>query len=438
MNRKRTATEHSAQIERLSHEGRGIALIDGKITFIQDALPNETVKFTYQRKKGQHDEGITTEVITPSSDRTTPICKHFLTCGGCSLQHMSHALQLSFKQQSVADLLHNSTSTSPIHWLAPLEGDQTHYRRKARLSVKYVEKKGKVLVGFRERNGRYVANIDQCDILSHAVGQQLDAISQCLLTLDAKSSIPQIEIAVSDTQTALIIRHLNPLSTHDKDALLAFGQTHDFTLYLQPKGPDTIHAFYPDTASALTYTLKNFPLTFSFQPQQFIQVNGSINDQMIKQTIDLLELTPTDHVLDLFCGIGNFSLPLALHCQHVTGVEADSSAIEQAKINAKNNQLENCSFYCADLFQNDYNVTWAQQRFDKILLDPPRSGAKEVLAYINKWQPTRIVYVSCNPATLARDAATLLAYGYELDTAGVMDMFPHTAHVEAMCLFVKR
>ncbi len=430
--------ELTTTIERLSHEARGIAQIDGKTTFIRDALPGETVRFSHTRRRGRFDEGQTLEVLTASPERTSPHCAHFGTCGGCSLQHMQHDAQISHKEASLINLLQHQGHAEPKSWLPPLTRNTLGYRHKARLSIRYVAKKGKVLVGFRERDGRFVADLNQCHILHPSVGLHLSDISDCLLTLDARSSIPQIEIAIGDNITALIVRHLEPLSTTDLEKLKALAEQHQYRLYLQPKGPDSIHLYHPtNTSPLMQYSLSDHELTLQFHPSQFIQINPSMNQAMLNQAIKHLELTPNDHVLDLFCGIGNFSLPMAKQCHHVTGIEGDDTAVSQARANATHNHLNNTTFEVANLFEPEATTPWIQQRFDKVLLDPPRAGAQEILPFLNTWQPKIIVYISCNPATLARDTAIIQSLQYSLDKAGIMDMFPHTQHTEAMAVFYR-
>ena len=432
---QKTAT---LQITALSHEGRGIAKEDGKITFVFGALPNETVKVLYTYTRGKFNEANTTEVITAADNRVSPPCQYFGTCGGCGLQHLKHADQIHHKQATLSELLLHQASATPKQWLAPITDQQLGYRRKARLSVRHVAGKQKVLVGFRERYSRYVANIDHCVILHPSVGQHINDISDMLYTLEQRDHIAQIEVAITDDTSALIIRHLQPLPEHDLDILKQFADTFNFQIYLQPKGIKTIHLFHPENINdKLSYTLQQDNITLEFHPSQFTQINQAINDKMIIQAIELLDLQPTDSVLDLFCGIGNFSLPAARHSQHVTGIEGADDAVKQAQDNAHLNNIENTEFHCANLFEACADFDWAKQSYDKVIIDPPRSGAEYILTLLPTLQPKRIVYVSCNPATLARDSQYIIAAGYRLENAGIMDMFPHTQHVEAMALFVR-
>lgn len=425
-------------IDSMSHEGRGIAHIDGKTIFISGALLGERVTFNYTSKKTNYDEGHVVSVITPSSDRVPPRCVHFGVCGGCSLQHMSHEAQIAHKQKTIAELIQKETGVAPKQWLAPLISDPWGYRRKARLSVKYVIKKDKVLVGFRERKGRFVADLTECHVLDQSVGSQLEALSTLLMGLEARDTIPQIEVAVGDQATAIILRHLKPLVASDLNALVDFTRKQSWILLLQPDGVDTIHLVEPEGHSPLlNYSLNDYDLSMQFNPSQFIQVNATINNKMLSQAIDLLDLQSTDKVLDLFCGVGNVTLPIARSAAQVVGIEGENAAVEQAKENAKNHLINNCQFYCADLFQSDYNDEWAIVEYDKVVLDPPRAGAKEIIPTLSRWNPTKVVYISCNPATLARDAQLLIQQGYQLDQAGIMDMFSHTQHIEVMALFTK-
>lgn len=429
-----------ATITGLSHEGRGIAHIDGKTTFLFGGLPGETVEFSYTRQRGAFDEGDVTAVLKRSEQRSDELCQHFGLCGGCSLQHLQHKAQIDIKQQSLAEQLTHQTNITPNTWLAPLVASPWQYRRKARLSVRHVPKKNKVLVGFRERNGRFVADLQRCPVLAQHVGEHIQALSELLFHFEHKDAIPQIEIAMGDEDIAIIIRHLQNFSDTELAQLTDFVRTRQWRLYLQPKGIDSVQLHYPteDTNPLLHYQLHQYSLTLYFHPSQFIQVNSSLNQQMVDQAIELLDLQPSDSVLDLFCGIGNFSLPIATRTKHVVGVEADNSAVLQAQKNADYNKLTNTEFYAADLFETDYSpqAPWVRH-YDKLLLDPPRSGAAAMIAQLPRFQVSRIVYVSCNPATLARDTQALLAQGYQLEAAGMIDMFPHTQHTEAMTLFTR-
>jgi 23S rRNA (uracil1939-C5)-methyltransferase len=425
-------------ISALSHEGRGIAHIDGKTTFIEGALPGEEIEFRYTKRHRQYDEGQTVQVLTPSAERVAPLCRHYDICGGCTLQHMAPEAQILHKQQALLDLLARIGKVTPSVILPPLVGPVWGYRSKARLGVKYVIKKEKLLVGFRERDPRFLADISHCEVLHPAVGQQLEALKAMIASLTCYTQIPQVEVAVSEDTVALIFRHMEALPQGDRDKLVEFGKARQWHIYAQPKGPTTIHRLWPTTGlERLTYQLPEYNLKMQFHPIDFTQINTVINQQIVAQALQLLQLEATDTALDLFCGIGNFTLPLARFCREVVGVEGSATSIARARENATLNDISNVDFHVADLSKDTSHFPWIHHRYDKVLLDPPRTGALDVLPGVLKWQPTRIVYVSCNPATLARDAAKLQELGYTCHSAGVMDMFPQTSHVEAMVLFVK-
>lgn len=435
-----------ATIESLSHEGRGVAHIDGKATFISGALPGEEVTFIYTAKSRNHDEGKIHSVISASPDRVEPKCEHYAVCGGCSLQHLSSQAQISYKQQAMLEGLKYIGKVEPQEVFEPLTGDVWGYRRKARLGAKFVFKKDKVLVGFRERHASFLADIDSCEVLHPSVGKQLKAIQTLMYDMASRDTTPQIEVAVGDESTALIIRHLKPLSAEDQSAWVSFAQTHDYQLYLQPKGPDTVHRIWPSAddadATSLFYQHPTFDTTVAFGPQDFFQVNSSINRQMVPRAVELLQLTGKERVLDLFCGLGNFTLPIARHAAHVTGVEGDLTMVKRARQTAIANGIENTDYYASNLMgtaQELKREPWLKNHYDCILLDPPRSGAKEIIEHFGKLKAKRIVYVSCHPATLARDVGELVhTHGYTLCGAGVMDMFPQTAHVESIAVFEKK
>ncbi len=435
--RKRLPEERvEANIESLSPEGRGVAHVEGKVVFVDFALPGETVAFKYTRQGKKFDEARAVSIIKASDDRVEPVCAHFGVCGGCSMQHQSLAAQISSKQDALMQQFQHLGQIQPQQIRPPLTGPTKHYRQKARLGVKYVFKKARVLVGFREKGNAFLADLRSCPVLHESVGNRLEALSELIMSMQARESIPQIEVAVSDSQTALVFRHLEALSDADKSALKLFAQKYDLQILLQSGGPDTVSALWPENPPPLSYVLKEQGVKIEFQPNDFIQVNSEINQAMVSNALQMLELNPDDRVLDLFCGLGNFTLAMARQCAQVTGVEGAQSMVIKARHNAQINQIENASFYAADLSVDIENEPWIGQQYDKILLDPPRSGAMEVLKHIGKLSAKRIVYVSCNPATLARDAHELVhEHGYTLEGAGVMDMFPHTAHVESIALF---
>lgn len=426
----------NAEITSYSHDGRGIVRIDGKTTFVSGALVGEEVTIEYIKKHSQFDEAKAIEILKPSSDRVSPKCQHFDMCGGCSLQHIDASKQIVMKQAALLDQFSRTSQLEPKEVLPPVTGLEWGYRHKARLGVKYVAKKQKVLVGFREKNGSFLADLNVCEILHPSVGTKLKEWSAFIESLSIFKHIPQLEVAVGDDGTAIIIRHLKSFSKKDIDATIAFAQEHDYQIYLQPKGPKTIRKIWPlDEEMRLHY--RNDDILFSFHPIDFTQVNPEINTKMVALAVELLDLQKTDSVLDLFCGLGNFTLPIAKRAGDVVGVEGAAEMVERAASNANANGIGNTRFYTADLAKELPPEPWVKASYDKLLLDPPRSGVTGVLPYIEKWNPTRIVYVSCNPATLARDAGEIAALGYTLHKAGVLDMFPHTSHVESIALFVR-
>lgn len=440
---KPSAEPFRLDIDRLSHEGRGIAHLDGRIVFVEGALTGESVQAQLTSQRGSYAEAKTLEVLTASPERVTPPCPHFTQCGGCSLQHLAPQAQLRFKEAALHDRLHHETGLADYERLPVLSGEVLGYRRKARLAVRYVPKKGRVLIGFRERHSNYITDMDSCAVLDPRVGTLLPALEELISGMDARETLPQVEVALGDPDTpehtALVLRHLQPLSAGDRDKLVAFATQHDLSFYLQPKGPESVHKLHPaEGPERLYYRLPAFDLELAFHPLDFTQVNAGINRMMLEQAVRLLDPQPTDKVLDLFCGLGNFTLPLATKAREVLGVEGVETMVHRGNENAARNGLTNVSFRCADLSLPPQTHPWLLQGFDKVLLDPPRSGALEVLPAVIAARPTRIVYVSCNPATLARDAGVLHAHGYELAAAGAMDMFPHTSHVEAMALFLPR
>lgn len=426
-------------IETLSHEGRGISKINGKTTFIDNALPDETVTFRYLKKYKTYDEGWADMILHPSSERVEPSCAHFLTCGGCSLQHMAKAQQITFKQAVLLEQLAHFAKLEPTTLLPPLLGPSYGYRRKARLSVRFVAKKDRVLVGFHEKNGRYVADIENCPILVPTLSRLIAPLKACLMTMAAYRDIPQIEVASGDEEDALIFRHQQPLIPSDQEKLIALGRSHGVQIYLQSGNLTTTRRILPDEGEdRLIYRFAQHDVSLKFHPHDFIQVNAFINERLVDQVLELLALKPADQVLDLFCGLGNFTLPIAKYCQQVTGVEGDQRMVDRAQENALFNQLTNTHFLAHDLTLPFVNSHFFVKHYDKILLDPPRSGAREILADLAQLKPQKIVYISCNPATLARDAGELVhQHGFRLESVGIMDMFPQTRHVESIAVFIK-
>lgn len=427
-----------AVIEKFSHDGRGIARINGKTTFIQGALPGETILFQYTKIKSDFDEGVAIDVIDASKLRAAPPCLHYAECGGCSLQHLNQEAQIHIKQTLLLDSLQRIGKVVPESILAPLLSTGLHYRNKARLSVRFVNKKQKALVGFREKsNSRYIADIDSCTILHAELGNRLADLKDLIASLDNPHAIAQIELAAGDKEIALIFRNLEILNAADELKLKNFAQRYQFIIFMQPEGPESVYLLYPpNAASFLKYSHVVENINFYFHPNDFMQVNAEINQTMVSQALDLLALKSQDNVLDLFCGLGNFSLPIAKYAHWVTGIEGSDTMVERATMNAALNHIVNCSFLCSNLDQPQILLPYKNQGINKVLLDPPRAGALEIVKSISYISPETIVYVSCNPATLARDSGILVHdHGYRLKAAGVMDMFSHTAHVESMVLF---
>ena len=421
-------------ISGITHDGRGVAHVDGKAIFVVGALAGERVRLKFTGKHRRYDEAVVEEIIVASPDRVVPRCPHFGVCGGCALQHLSPEAQIAGKQRVLIENLERIGKVEAQQILPPLTDQPWGYRRKARLSVKFVEKKGRVLVGFREIEGRFVADIHRCEVLHPAVGEKIESITALIESLDAKREIPQIEVAAGDDLVSLVIRHMRPLSEHDVAALTSFAQTSGLGIFLQSGGMDSVKALWPEHIQ-LSYRLPG-DLDLEFQPLDFVQVNAGMNRRMIERTLDLLAPTPDDRVLDLFCGLGNFTLPLARRALEVTGVEGEAGLVRRAQQNAIRNNVHNANFFSADLAADQRTASWAKADYDLLLLDPPRSGAAEVLEYLPKQSTRRVVYVSCHPGSLARDAGTLVhRHGFVLKSAGVMDMFPHTAHVESIALF---
>jgi len=441
--RKKRLPEEPVEVEitALSNEGRGIAHVDDRAVFIDQALKGERVLFKYTRLTSKIAEGRAVEVLKPSPLRVEPACSAFEMCGGCSLQHMSSEAQIELKQSMLLDqLAHNGVN--PAEVIPPLLGAEYGYRHKARLGVRYVHKKEMVLVGFRERNSSFITVTQRCEVLHPSVGAIISEIADCINKMEARRSIPQIEVAVGDNQTVLVFRHLEALPEKDRALLSDFCQAHSLVCYLQAGKPDELELLYPQQAETLYYMLpaaSGEDLKIEFQPSDFTQVNPDINRRMVSNAIGYLSLKDSDTVLDLFSGLGNFSLAMARGCGKVVAVEGSLVMVRKARENAELNGIENAEFCYADLYGDEVAAApWLKQKYDKILLDPPRSGAAEILPTLKKMGASIIVYVSCHPATLARDAAVLVNdLGYKLTKAGIMNMFPHTGHVESTAVFEK-
>lgn len=429
--------EFEIDISDLGHDGRGVARVDGKAVFVADALPGERVRARLLRKHRQFDEAQCVEVLQASPDRVAPRCPHYGTCGGCALQHLAPPAQIAAKQHVLAENFARIGKVEPRHWLPPLTAEPWGYRRRARLSVKHVAKKGKTLVGFRERDSRFVADLSRCEVLDPSLGEKLGVLGELLNAMEGAAAIPQIEFSAGDDARALVFRHLQPLSSSDLGKLEAFGREHGFVILLQPGGVDSVHALAEH--ARLHYALREYELDFDFLPLDFVQVNALLNERMIAHALALLDPQPTDRVLDLFCGLGNFSLPIARRASEVCGVEGDAGLIERARANAARNGVTNAEFVVGDLSLDPHGTAWTRAPHDKWLLDPPRTGAAALLERLPGKSVHRVVYVSCHPGSLARDAGTLVhRHGFALRCAGVMDMFPHTAHVESIALFERQ
>ncbi|HKV65150.1 MAG TPA: TRAM domain-containing protein, partial [Rhodanobacteraceae bacterium] len=346
-----------AFIDDLSHDGRGVARVDGKTVFVADALPGERVRARLTRKHRHFDEACAEEILESSPDRVAPRCPHFGVCGGCVLQHLAPAAQIVSKQNVLAQNFMRIGHVEPVRWLAPLTADVWGYRRRARLSVKHVPKKGKTLVGFRERDPRFVADLAHCDVLDPALGEKLDVLGALLNGMEGAASIPQIEFSAGDAARVLVFRHLQPLSGTDREKLAAFGREHGFDILLQPGGADSVHALEPGGID-LHYTLPAYDLKLAFTPLDFVQVNARINQKMIAHALELLRPSEHDRVLDLFCGLGNFSLPIARQAARVGGVEGDTGLVERARANAAANGIVNAEFQVGDLAGDVRGSAW--------------------------------------------------------------------------------
>jgi 23S rRNA (uracil1939-C5)-methyltransferase len=425
-------------IESLTHDAKGVTHLEGKATFVHGSLPGERVRFLYTGRWRKYDEGRVVEVLEPSPERVEPRCEQFGLCGGCSLQHQAHEAQIHAKQQAMLDALKHIGKVEPDEVLPPLLGDASWgYRRKARLGVRHVPKKGGTLVGFRERGSSRVADLACCHVLHPRVGELLPHLRALIDALSMPTQVPQIEMAMGDETCVLIFRLLEPPTEEDLRLLGEFGPKHQVAIYLQEGGPETVRPL-DGVGVELTYALPEFDLQLHFLPSDFTQVNSDINRKMVHRAVEMLQLSPQDQVLDLFCGLGNFTLPLARQAGNVTGVEGDAGLVARAGENAERNGIANTDFYTANLYEELSQAPWLNQRFNKALIDPPRSGAQEILPLLSKLGVERLVYVSCYPGTLARDAGILVHdHGYRVCSAGVMDMFPHTAHVESIALFEK-
>ena len=443
-----TAADEWLKVESLDLEAQGVAHnAEGKVVFIDGALPGEEVRVSVQRRKNNWEQATVVDRRRESSQRVTPACRHFGVCGGCKMQHFHVGAQVATKQRAVEDALWHLGKVKPERVLRPIEGPAWGYRYRARLSVRYVAKKGRVLVGFHERKSSYVADMDSCEVLPPHLSALLVPLRELVEQMDQRDRLPQIEVAVGDQVTALVLRHLEPLSAGDLERLRGFGARHGIQWWLQPKGPDTVHLLDPG-GPQLAYTLPEFGITMPFKPTDFTQVNHQINRVLVGQALKLLAARRQDRVIDWFCGLGNFTLPIATQAEHVLGIEGSETLVARSRENAALNGLaRKTEFVARNLFEITPQELAGYGHADKWLVDPPREGAFALAkaladlagdpALAPGWQaPSRIVYVSCNPATLARDAGLLVHQaGYRCVAAGAVNMFPHTAHVESMAVF---
>ena len=427
-----------ALIESLDHEGRGVAHVDGKAVFVEGALPGEQVEYASYRRKPNYEKAHALSVARASSQRIEPPCPHFGTCGGCSMQHLNLAGQTAAKQRVLENALWHIARLKPGQIYPPIAGTGWGYRLRARLSVRHVASKGGALVGFREKHSSYVANMDSCAVIPPHVSALISPLKILIDGMSRPDRMPQIEVAVGGSRTVLLLRHLEPLTADDLDRLRRFADAHGIIWYLQAKGLDTVTLFHPADEGLLSYELPDFNLELFFHPNEFTQVNHGVNRMLVRRAMALLKPRPGDRVADLFCGLGNFTLPIARCGATVLGIEGSAGLVQRARENAAHNGLASkCDFRVANLFEITEEDFAALGNLDKLLIDPPREGAIALVkALPAEGSPGCIVYVSCSPATLARDAAVLVhEKGYRLCGAGIANMFPHTSHLESIALF---
>lgn len=426
------------QIESLDHEARGVTHREGKTVFVDGALPGERVEYASYRKKPSFELAQLVAVQKSSAQRVVPRCPYFGICGGCVMQHMDPAAQVAAKQRVLEDNLWHIGRVRPEEILPPVQGAPWGYRHRARLGVRKVPKKGGMLIGFHEKRSSYIADMQTCAVLPPAVSALLMPLRALIAELSICERLPQIEVAVGAQCTALVLRILEPLNGQDEDLLRAFADQYGVAFYLQPKGPDTAYLFHPSNAR-LSYVLPEFGLELDFRPTEFTQVNHAVNRILVRRAMRLLDPLPGERIADMFCGLGNFSLPMARLGATVVGVEGSEALVQRGREGAVANALaDRIEFRVANLFECTAESLAGLGALDKMLIDPPREGAIELVKALPPDGPRRIVYVSCNPATLARDAAVLVnVQGYRFRAAGVVNMFPHTAHVESMALFEK-
>lgn len=424
-------------IESLDYEARGIARLDGKAIFVDGALPGETVEYASYRKKSKYELANLVSVIKASAARVSPRCEYFGVCGGCAMQHMDVSAQLAVKQRVLEDGLWHIGRVRPEHILQPAQGIPWGYRHRARLAVRALGKNTSALIGFHERRSSYIADMSSCQILAPHVSKLLLPLRQLIGSLSIAQRVSQVEVAVGEQCTALSLRILEPLSAKDEALLRAFADQYSIVFYLQPKGPESVFRFYPLDGPSLSYVLPEFDVEFEFKPTDFTQVNHAVNRVLVRRALQLLDPQPSERIADMFCGLGNFTLPIARSGATVLGVEGSGALVRRGRQNAEKHGLDSLvEFQEANLFECTEQSFERLGAFDKMLVDPPREGALELVKALGKKAPSRIVYVSCNPATLARDSGVLVAEkGYRFVAAGVVNMFPHTAHVESIAVF---
>lgn len=428
---------NAIRVESLDQEGRGVAHADGKVIFIEGALPGETVTYSPYLKKLSYEFANVQQVLKPAATRTAPRCRHFEMCGGCSLQHLDVRAQVAAKQRVLEDNLRHIGKTYPEVILPAIYGEAWGYRYRARFSARYVPKKGGALVGFREKRSSYVTDMTTCEVVPPRIAALLVPLRELINGLSIPDRVPQIELAIGDTTDALVLRILQPLNADDEGLVRAFADRHHVQFFLQPRGLDSVAAFYPAHAGVLYYSLPEFALRIGFSPAEFTQVNHSVNAVLVRRALALLDPRPGERIADMFCGIGNFALAIARRGAAVVGYEGSRALVTRAGSNAEVNGLtDSTDFVHADLFKTDADGLERAGHFDRMLIDPPRDGAVALIKALGENAPRRIVYVACNPATLARDAGVLVhVKGYVLSAAGVLNMFPHTSHVESIAVF---
>ena len=426
-----------AQIIDLSHDGQGIADLGERRVLVAGVLPGETVRLRPGRGQRRYQEVQLLEILRPSASRVAPPCKYFGRCGGCALQHLAYESQVRFKESVVQEAFARLAGIEPEEWLEPLTGPQWNYRRRARLGIRYVKGKGRVLVGFRERAARFITDMASCRVLAPPMDTVAGELGEIIGRTTLCKRLPQAEVAVGENASAIVLRTLDTPTAKDREAFKEFGRRRGIDMYVQTGGPGTVEALEPERATPLFYSLPEFDVTLEFATTDFVQVNTEINAAIVSKVTELLGIQATDRVLDLYCGLGNFSLPLARRAGAVLGVEGEGGMVARAAYNAQRNDIDHARFIAADLAEPQWS--FMREAWDLVVLDPPRSGAEAAVRHMARMGPRRVVYVSCHPATLARDAQELVtSQGYRLKAAGIADMFPHTHHVEAIALFERR